>query len=104
MDIMEYWRQTLPKGFMLDVVYEDVVANGETKAREIIEFLGLPWNEKCLDFHRSERAVKTASVAQVRKPLYSSSVERWRRYGDLLKPLADAIEGKDEPVAKAATA
>jgi hypothetical protein len=78
------------------VVYEDVVEQGEKKAREIIEFLGLPWNEKCLEFHRSERAVKTASVAQVRKPLYKTSVERWRRYGDLLKPLADAIEGKDE--------
>ncbi|MGQ0741353.1 MAG: tetratricopeptide repeat protein [Alphaproteobacteria bacterium] len=96
MDIMEYWRRTLPPGVMMDVVYEDVVEQGETKAREIVDFLGLPWNDKCLEFHRSERAVKTASVAQVRKPLYKTSVERWRRYGDLLKPLVDAIEGKDE--------
>jgi len=96
MDIMEHWRRVLPKGFMMDVVYEDVVGQGEKKAREIIDFLGLPWNDKCLEFHRSERAVKTASVTQVRKPLYNSSVERWRRYGDLLNPLSDAIEGKDE--------
>ena len=106
-EIMQHWRDVLPKGVMLDVQYEEVVGDGEKKAREIIEFLDLPWNEKCLDFHRSERAVKTASVAQVRRPLYGTSVERWRRYGDGLKPLIDALEDKSDlhfKAAKAATA
>jgi hypothetical protein len=94
-EVMEHWRNILPSGAMLDVQYEEVVADTEKKAREIIEFLGLPWNDKCLDFHRSERAVKTASVAQVRKPIYGTSVERWRRYGDGLKPLLDALESKE---------
>ena len=59
-----------------------------------IEFLGLGWNDKCLEFHKSDRPVKTASVAQVRKPIYKTAVKRWKKYGDGLKPLADAIEGK----------
>ena len=59
-----------------------------------IEFLGLGWNDKCLEFHISDRPVKTASVAQVRKPIYKTAVKRWKKYGDGLKPLADAIAGK----------
>lgn len=89
--IMDHWRQVLPAGTMLDVQYEDVVEDAETNARRIIEFLGLPWNDACLDFHKSARPVKTASVSQVRKPIYGSSVKRWERYGDGLKPLVDAL-------------
>ncbi|HWA31378.1 MAG TPA: tetratricopeptide repeat protein [Rhizomicrobium sp.] len=90
--LMAHWRKVLPKGFMIETQYEDVVADKEAKAREIIAFLGLPWDDRCLNFHETERPVKTASVSQVRKPLYNTSVERWRRYGDGLKPLIDALE------------
>jgi tetratricopeptide (TPR) repeat protein len=91
-ELMAHWRKVLPSGAMLEVQYEDVVADTETKAKEIIAFLGLDWNEQCLKFHESNRPVKTASVSQVRKPLYKSSVERWRRYGDGLNPLIESLE------------
>ena len=90
-ELMEHWRHVLPQGVMLDVQYEDVIADAETNARKIIEFVGLPWNDACLNFHTSDRPVKTASVSQVRKPIYGSSVNRWERYGDGLKPLVDAL-------------
>ena len=101
--LMEHWNEVLPEGFMTTVVYEDVVADTEKEAKRLIEFLGLPWNDKCLDFHKSDRPVKTASVAQVRKPIYKSSVKRWAKYGKGLQPLIDAIEERpgEEPKAKA---
>ena len=91
LQLMEHWRAVLPKGFMLETQYEDVVADKEGKARQIIEFLGLEWNDACLNFHETDRPVKTASVSQVRKPIYNTSVERWRRYGDGLQPLIEAL-------------
>ncbi|HEY7979084.1 MAG TPA: tetratricopeptide repeat protein [Rhizomicrobium sp.] len=92
LQLMAHWRRVLPKGFMLETQYEDVVADKETKAREIIAFLDLPWDDRCLNFHETDRPVKTASVSQVRKPMYNTSVERWRRYGAGLQPLIDALE------------
>jgi tetratricopeptide (TPR) repeat protein len=101
-ELMEHWREVLPEGFMTTVVYEDVVADTEKEAKRLIEFLGLPWDPKCVDFHKSDRPVKTASVAQVRKPIYKTSVKRWKKYGEGLQPLVNAIEGKpDKPAAKA---
>ena len=93
-ELMDHWEKVLPKGTLQTVVYENVVANTEKEAKALIEFLGLEWNEKCLDFHKSDRPVKTASVAQVRKPIYNTAVKRWKKYGDGLQPLVDAIEGK----------
>ena len=93
-ELMKHWEKVLPKGTLKTVVYENVVANTEKEAKALIEFLGLEWNDKCLEFHKSDRPVKTASVAQVRKPIYKTAVKRWKKYGDGLKPLADAIEGK----------
>jgi tetratricopeptide (TPR) repeat protein len=93
-ELMEHWEQVLPEGFMTVVHYEDVVADTEKEAKRLIEFLGLPWNDKCVDFHKSDRPVKTASVAQVRKPIYKTSVQRWKKYGAGLQPLVDAIDGK----------
>jgi tetratricopeptide (TPR) repeat protein len=99
-ELMEHWRQVLPAGVMLDVQYESVVEDAETTARKVIEFCGLPWNDACLDFHKSDRPVKTASVSQVRKPIYGSSVKRRERYGDGLRPLIDALNA-GVPTAKA---
>jgi tetratricopeptide (TPR) repeat protein len=95
-ELMEHWEKVLPKGFLTTVVYEDVVADTEKEAKRLIEFLGLPWDPKCVDFHKSDRPVKTASVAQVRKPIYKTSVKRWKKYGEGLQPLVDAIDGKPE--------
>jgi hypothetical protein len=96
-ELMAHWEQVLPPGVMQTIVYEDVVDDLEPHARALIEFLGLPWDDACLNFHESARPVKTASVMQVRKPVYKTSVEKWRRYGDLLKPLAEALGPDPSP-------
>jgi tetratricopeptide (TPR) repeat protein len=101
-ELMEHWEKVLPEGFLTTVVYEDVVADTEKEAKRLIKFLELPWNSKCVDFHKSDRPVKTASVAQVRKPIYKTSVKRWKKYGDGLQALVDAIEGKPEKAASKA--
>ena len=93
-ELMQHWEKVLPPGVLKSVQYEDVVADTEKEAKALIEFLGLEWDDKCVDFHKSDRPVKTASVAQVRKPIYNTSVKRWKKYGDGLQPLVDAIEGK----------
>jgi hypothetical protein len=90
-DLMRHWEAVLPPGVMITVDYEDVVADIDTHARRLIDHVGLDWDDACLDFHKSTRAVKTASVVQVRKPVYRTSVERWKRYGDGLKPLVEAL-------------
>jgi tetratricopeptide (TPR) repeat protein len=89
--LMQHWREVLPQGAFLDVRYEDIVADKEAQARRLIEYCGLEWNDACLDFHKTERAVRTASVTQVRQPIYTSSVERWRAYEQFLEPLLDAL-------------
>ena len=91
-EIMAHWRKVLPPGAMYEIQYEDLVANSETRAKELISFIGLEWDDRCLKFHESDRPVKTASVSQVRKPLYGSSVERWRRYGPGLDALVQSLE------------
>ena len=90
--LMKHWEKVLPKGVMKVVEYEKVVANTEQEAKAIAEFLGLKWDGKMLEFHKSKRPVKTASVAQVRKPIYKTAVRRWKKYGPGLRPLVDAIE------------
>lgn len=93
--LMQHWEKVLPAGTMKVLHYEDVVADTEKNAREVIDFIGLEWDDACLAFHESKRPVKTASVAQVRKPIYTSSLERAQKYGAGLQPLIDAIEGRE---------
>ena len=90
-ELMDHWREVLPPTAFLEVQYEDVVAEPEANARRVIDFLELDWDPRCLKFHESDRPVKTASVSQVRKPIYKTSVERGRRYGDSLNPLIEAL-------------
>ncbi|MDD5383428.1 MAG: tetratricopeptide repeat protein [Gallionella sp.] len=89
--LMEHWRTVLPSGAFLDVQYEDIVADQEAQSRRLIEYCGLEWNDVCLDFHNNKRAISTASMTQVRQPIYKSSVERWRPYEKFLGPLLDAL-------------
>ena len=79
-ELMDHWRTVLPAGGMLDVSYESVVDNVEEQVRRLIDYCGLPWDDRCLSFHQTRRPIKTASNVQVRQPLYRTSVERWRRY------------------------
>jgi len=88
---MKHWESTLPEGFMLSVRYEDVVADVEKMARAIIAHIGLEWNDACLKFYETERPVKTASLAQVRQPIYTTSVGRWKKYEPYLKPLLNEL-------------
>ncbi|MGA3403432.1 MAG: tetratricopeptide repeat protein [Acetobacteraceae bacterium] len=89
--LMEHWRHVLPPGVMLDVQYEDVVADVAQQARRMVAHCGLEWDDACLAFHRTQRAVRTASAVQVRQDIYATSIGRWRRYGDLLQPLIKAL-------------
>ena len=75
----------------MDIRYEDLVAEPEAAARRLIDFCGLEWDAACLDFHRNKRLVRTASITQVRQPIYSSSVQSWRHYEKFLAPLLDAL-------------
>ena len=90
--LMSHWRQVLPAGAMLDVDYEALVADIEGQARRLVAYCGLAWHDRCVDFHRTKRPIRTASVAQVRQPIYTSSVGRWRPYRHLLRPLLEALE------------
>ena len=89
--LMDYWHELLP-GFVLDVQYESVVADLDTEVRRILDFCELPFEEACLKFHETERAVKTASSEQVRKPIYSSSVNLWRNYEPHLDEMVHILE------------
>ena len=89
--LMAHWRRVLPQGRILDVRYEDVVADVEGQARRIIAHCRLPWDARCLSFHTTERPVRTASATQVRQPIYNSAVGRWRVYEQDIGPLLGAL-------------
>jgi tetratricopeptide (TPR) repeat protein len=90
--LMTHWRSVLPEGVMLDVQYEDVVADIEGQTRRLAAFCGLEWNARCLEFHRTERQVRTASIMQVRQPLFKDSLQRGSGLGACLAPLRTALE------------
>lgn len=90
LDLMEYWREVLPGRFM-EIDYEETVNDLEGQARKLIDYIGLDWDDACLKPHKQKRLVMTASKAQVTKPVYNTSVEKWRKYEKGLKPLADAL-------------
>jgi tetratricopeptide (TPR) repeat protein len=89
--LMDHWRKVLPIP-MLEVDYEDLIANQEPVTRRIVAHCGLEWDDECLAFHQSGRAVTTASVWQVRQPIYQASRARWRHYEPFLGPLRAALE------------
>jgi Flp pilus assembly protein TadD len=85
--IMAHWRAVLPPGFILDVPYEELVADQETWSRKMLQFIGLEWDPRCLQFHTNKRQVLTASAWQVRQQIYQSSVARWHNYEKFIGPL-----------------
>jgi len=97
LDLMEHWRQVLP-GRMLEIDYEDLVENQEQVSRNLIDFVGLPWDEACLRPHELQRTVLTASVWQVRQPVYKRSAGRWKNYEQHLGPLRDALKAAGHAV------
>jgi tetratricopeptide (TPR) repeat protein len=89
--LMEHWRSVLPQGVMIEVQYEDLIADLKGQARAIVNHCGLPWEDACLAFHKTPRPVKTASSVQVREPVYRTSVGRWRHYENFLQPLIQTL-------------
>ena len=90
LDLMEYWHEQLP-GRILDIHYEDTVNDLEGQARRLIDHIGLPWDDACLEPHKQKRAVLTASKSQVTKPVYKTSVQKWKRYEDQMQPLVKVL-------------
>ncbi|HTW28448.1 MAG TPA: sulfotransferase [Acetobacteraceae bacterium] len=94
--LMAHWRAVLPDDVMIEIDYESLVADFETQARRIVAHCGLDWDPACLEFYKTDRPVHTASMTQVRQPIYRSSVGRWRPEESLLRPLLHALdEGTD---------
>lgn len=92
-ELMDHWDAVLP-GFVLRVQHEDVVDDLDGQVRRVLDFCGLPFDPACIDFHRTERSVRTPSSEQVRQPIYRGGLEQWRRYEPWLGPLKEAL-GED---------
>ncbi len=95
--VMDHWRRTLPPGAILDVPYEELVQSPETWSRRMIEFIGLPWDARCLDFAGTARVVSTFSKWQARQPIHRASVERWRHYETHVGPLRSLLDPAAAP-------
>jgi Tfp pilus assembly protein PilF len=85
--LARHWKQTLPAHALMEVNYEDIVSHPEAESRRIIEFAGLPWEERVLRFHESQSPSATASAVQIRRPIYATSVGKWRHHSERLRPL-----------------
>ena len=89
--LVAHWRAHIPDDRFMEIRYEDIVSDQEAQTRRLLAFCGLSWDERCLRFHENDAPVSTASSVQVRQPLYSGSIGRWRRYGAALDPLKEAL-------------
>ena len=90
--VTDHWRAVLPATALLEIPYEGLIEDQEGWTRRMVEFIGLPWDPKCLDFHETERAITTASKWQVRQRMYAASAGRWRNYQKFLGPLLRLAE------------
>ncbi|RBO53309.1 sulfotransferase family protein [Rhodovulum sp. BSW8] len=90
LEMIEFWRRKLPGG-LYEIRYEDLIADPETQARALVAACGLDWQENCLNFHKTERRVATLSLAQVRQPIYATSMKAWQRHADELAELTEAL-------------
>lgn len=89
--LSQHWKATLPADRLLEVWYEDIVADQAAVSRRLIDFIGLSWNDEVLRFHQSQAPSATASAVQVRRPIYASSVGKWRHHAERLVPLRDRL-------------
>ena len=89
-ELMDHWDAVLP-GKVLRVQYEDVVADLEPQVRRLLDYCGLPFEQACVDYHATQRAVRTPSSEQVRQPIFKSGLEQWRRFEPYLDPLKTAL-------------
>ena len=95
--LMAHWRTVLPPDRLIEVRYEKVVDDLDGEARRLVAFCGLPWDDACLDFHKTQRVVTSASALQVRQPIFRSGLGRWRPFARHLGPLLEALgEGAED--------
>jgi tetratricopeptide (TPR) repeat protein len=90
MELMDFWHELFPNK-IYDVCYEDLTTNQELETRKLLKYCELDWDENCLNFHKSKRAIQTASASQVRKKMYQGSSEAWKKYEAYLKPLINNL-------------
>jgi tetratricopeptide (TPR) repeat protein len=102
--IMAHWRAVLPPGTLLEVPYEGLVRDPEPWTRRMLDFVGVPWNQQCLEFHQVQRSVITASRWQVRQRIHTQSIARWRRYEKYAAPLLTLLADRDDRSVDAAAA
>jgi len=95
--VMEHWKKVLPSDFICNMKYEDMINDTEKEARRLTSFIGLDWDPNCLKFYDNKRNVKTASMMQVRKPIYKTSMARWKNFTKHLKPLYNKVKPYREP-------
>ncbi len=92
--LMAHWRAVLPEGAMIEVKYEELVADFPAQARRLVDYCGLEWDDRCSAFYETRRPVTTSSAAQVRLPIYQDSIGRWQSYAPWLGPLLDELSVK----------
>ena len=90
-DVMDYWSSILPAGRIIDVSYEQLIEDPQSQGRRLVESCGLEWDDSILEFHKSKRVIKTASVWQARQRIYKSSKQRWMNYSSHIAELANAL-------------
>ena len=88
---MTHWEKVFP-GEIFDLQYEELVMDQERVSRQLIDYVGLEWDEKCVDFHKNERNVMSPSNLQVRQPMYENSINRWKPYEKHLHPLIELLQ------------
>ena len=88
---MQHWHNVLPSTRIFDLPYEQMVNHHEELTKQLLDYIGLPWDPNCLNFYNNDRIVKTASLVQVRKPIYKTSVKRWQHFSDELQPLLNMV-------------
>jgi hypothetical protein len=94
---MAVWREALPDR-LIEVRYEDLVADQESETGRLLAHCGLPWSDDCLSFHTNDAPVSTPSAAQVRQPIYRDSVDRWRRHSEVLEPVRRFFDRSGIPI------
>lgn len=88
---MQHWQNVLPSTRLFNLPYEQMVNHHEAITKQLLDYLGLPWDPNCLNFYKNDRIVKTASLVQVRKPIYKTSVKRWQHFAEGLQPLLNRV-------------
>ena len=91
-DLMAFWHEKCP-GRIYDLNYEALTEHQEDETRKLLEYVGLNWEDQCLEFHKTKRVVRTASAAQVRQKMYQGSSEEWRKYEKHLAPMVELLRG-----------